>query len=108
MPPEINTRISAAISRLGMKSDRFGQYAMLPRAISLLLLSFEWRHRSMRIMRKLVVLTIIGLSTLVVLDNAQANEQIQSEKFAGELTESSVRKWIDSVEYAVAAALPQP
>ncbi len=42
----------------------------------------------MRIMRKLVVLTIIGLSALVVLDNAQANEQIQSEKFAAELTES--------------------
>ena len=56
----------------------------------------------MRIMRKLVVLTIIGLSTLVVLDNAHANEQIQSEKIAGELTESSVRNWIDSVEYAVA------
>jgi hypothetical protein len=61
----------------------------------------------MRIMRRLVVLTIIGLSTLVVLDNAQANEQIQSERFAGELTESSVRKSIDSVEYVVAATLPQ-
>ena len=58
-------------------------------------------------MRRLVVLTIIGLSTLVVLDNAQANEQIQSEKFAGELTESSIKKWIDSAEYAVSAALPQ-
>ncbi len=61
----------------------------------------------MRIMRRLVVLTIIGLSALVVLNNAQGNEQIQPEKFAGELTDSSVRKWIDSIEYAVAAALPQ-
>ncbi len=61
----------------------------------------------MRIMRRLVVLAIIGLSTLVVLDNAQANEQTQSQKFAGELTESSIRKWIDSVECAVPAALPQ-
>ena len=80
---------------------------MLPRAISLLLIGFEWTHRGMRIMRKLVVLTIIGLSALVVLDNAQANEQIQSEKFAGELTESSIRILIDSGEYAVPAALPQ-
>ena len=61
----------------------------------------------MRIMRKLIVLTIIGLSVLVVLDNAQANEQIQSQKFAGELTELSIKKWIDSAEYAVSAALPQ-
>ncbi len=61
----------------------------------------------MRIMRRLVVLTIIGLSTLVVLDNAQANEQIQAQKFAGELTESPIKKWIDSVECAAAAALPQ-
>ena len=61
----------------------------------------------MRIMKKLVVLTIIGLSVLVVLDNAQTNEQIQSQKFAGELTESSIKKWIDSAEYAVSAALPQ-
>ncbi len=60
----------------------------------------------MRIMRKLVVLTIIGLSVLVVLDNAQANEQIQSQKFAGEVTESSINKWIDSAEYAVSGALP--
>ena len=57
----------------------------------------------MRIMRKLVVLAIIGLSVLVVLANAQANEQIRSEKFAGELTESSNGKRIDSVEYAVPA-----
>ena len=61
----------------------------------------------MRIMKKLVVLTIIGLSVLVVLDNAQTNEQIQSQKFAGELTESSIKKWIDSAEYADSAALPQ-
>ena len=60
----------------------------------------------MRIMRKLVVFTIIGLSALVVLDNAQANDQIQSQKFAGEVTESSVNKWIDSAEYAVFGALP--
>jgi len=58
-------------------------------------------------MRKLVVLTIIGLSVLVVLDNAEANEQIQSQKFAGEVTESSINKWVDSVECAVPAALPQ-
>ena len=57
----------------------------------------------MRIMRRLVVLTIIGLSALVVLDNAQANEQKRSEKFAGELTESSIKKRIGSVEYTVAA-----
>ncbi len=61
----------------------------------------------MRIMRRLVVLTIIGLSALVVLDDAQANEQIQSEKFAAELTESPIRMRIESVEYAVPAALPQ-
>lgn len=60
----------------------------------------------MRIVRKLVVLAIIGLSVLVVLDNAQANEQIQPEKFAREVTESSIRMWIDSAEYAVPAALP--
>ncbi len=54
----------------------------------------------MRIMRRLVVLAIIGLSALVVLNNAQGNEQIQPEKFAGELTDSSIGKRIDSVEYA--------
>ncbi len=57
----------------------------------------------MRIMRKLVVLAIIGLSVLVVLDNAQTNEQMQPEKFAAEVTESSIRMWIDSAEYAVPA-----
>jgi hypothetical protein len=61
----------------------------------------------MRIIRKLIILTIIGLSALVVLNNAQANEQIQSAKFADELTEPSVKTWIKSIEYAVPAALPQ-
>ncbi len=61
----------------------------------------------MRIMRKLVVLTIIGLSALVVLDNAQANEQIHSQQFAGKLTESSIKKWIDFVEDAVPVAFPR-
>ncbi len=57
----------------------------------------------MRIMRKLVVLAIIGLSVLVVLANAQAGDQIQPEEFAGEVTESSIRIWIDAAEYAVPA-----
>ena len=66
----------------------------------------------MRIMKKLVVLAIIGLSVLVVLANAQANEQIQLEKFAGELTESTIKKKTDSAEYTapgdVAAQTGQP
>ena len=53
----------------------------------------------MRIMRKVVVLAIIGLSVLVVLANAQANEQIRSEKFASQLTEASNGKRMDSAEY---------
>jgi hypothetical protein len=54
-------------------------------------------------MRKLVVLAIIGLSVLVVLANAQANEQLRSKKFAVEVTESSIRMRIDAAEYAVPA-----
>ena len=61
----------------------------------------------MRIMRKLIVLIIFGLSALVVLDNTRANDQIQSKKVAAELTESSVRKWTDSIDYAGPAALPR-
>ncbi len=53
----------------------------------------------MRITKKLVVLAIIGLSALVVLNNAQGDKQIQPEKFAGELTDSSIGMRIDSVEY---------
>ena len=54
----------------------------------------------MRMMRKLVVLAIIGLSVLVVLANAQANEHIQLEKFASQLTKSPNGKRMNSVEYS--------
>ena len=40
-PPGFNSQVSAAISRLGMRSDGFGQYAMLPPAISLPLPGFK-------------------------------------------------------------------